>query len=176
MVNIVCFGLNHRTAGIETRERFAVASGALPSAIARLRAIPGVAEAVVLSTCNRAEFYAVLVEEEGNRVHGPGGMGMTMMTAADVCRAHFGAAATDTAGFYRLDAPESVAHLFRVVGGLDSMVLGETEIVGQVKDAYTLAAGHGGTGKFLNRLFQRAFRAGKEIRSRTGVGRGSQVR
>lgn len=167
MVNIVCFGLNHRTAGVETRERFAVASGALPSAIARLRTIPGVTEAVVLSTCNRAEFYAALVED-GTRVHGPGGV----TTATEVCRAHFGVAA-DTAGFYRLDAPESVAHLFRVVGGLDSMVLGETEIAGQVKDAYTLAAGHGATGKFLNRLFQRAFRAGKEIRSRTGVGRGA---
>lgn len=156
MMNIVCFGLSHRTAGVELRERFAVAPGAMATAVERLRTAPGVAEAVVLSTCNRAEFYAVVTDTR----------------AAALCRAHLGDAAEE-AGFYHLDAPESVSHLFRVVGGLDSMVLGETEITGQVKDAYTLAAAQGATGKFLNRLFQKAFRAGKAIRSQTGVGRGA---
>lgn len=159
-MNIVCFGLSHRTAGVEQRERFAVTPAALPDAVDRLRAVPGVVEAVVLSTCNRAECYAA-VEGDGAETH-----------AAAICRAHFGDAA-DGAEFYRFDGPESVAHLFRVVGGLDSMVLGETEIAGQVKDAYGFASARGATGKFLNRLFQRAFRAGKALRSQTGVGRGS---
>ncbi len=159
-MNIVCFGLSHRTAGVELRERFAVTPGALPATVDRLRALPGVAEAVVLSTCNRTEFYAA--------VTGDG----APASAAALCRAHFGGAA-DGAGFYHFDAAQGVAHLFRVVGGLDSMVLGETEIAGQVKDAYTLAAARGATGKFLNRLFQKAFRAGKALRSQTGVGRGA---
>ena len=162
-MNIVCFGLSHRTAGVELRERFAVTPGALPAAVDRLRAAPGVREAVVLSTCNRVECYAALDDGEGADA-----------SAVALCRAHFGdAASADAAEFYHLDAPESVAHLFRVVGGLDSMVLGETEISGQVKDAYGFAAARGATGKFLNRLFQRAFRAGKAIRSQTGVGRGA---
>ena len=160
-MNIVCFGLSHRTAGVELRERFAVTPGALPAAVDRLRAAPGVREAVILSTCNRVECYAVF--------DGDG----TDASAAALCRAHFGDATADTAEFYHFNAPESVAHLFRVVGGLDSMVLGETEISGQVKDAYGFAAARGATGKLLNRLFQRAFRAGKAIRSQTGVGRGA---
>src|SRR5205823_353354 len=78
----------------------------------------------------------------------------------------------DDSIFYKYDSPESVRHLFRVVCGLDSMVLGETEILGQVKKAYGAASGAGATSRHLNKLFQRAFNVAKEVRSRTNITRG----
>ncbi len=170
-MNIVCFGLSHQTAAVEVRERFALAPLDLPAAVRRFRGQPGVQEGVILSTCNRVEYFAVAAA-------GPAGM----LRAQDVFRGHFShlhAPAGDGTGdagldaFYHYDAPRSVEHLFRVACGLESMVLGETEILGQVKDAYQLASGEGTTARVLNRLFQRAFRAAKEVRSQTSITRGA---
>lgn len=122
--------------------------------------LAAVDEAVIVSTCNRVEFY---------------------LATADVAGAFDGVAALlqerkgalPDGHFYRYDSPHSVQHLFRLVSGLDSMVLGETEVFGQVKKAYTAASSAGRTARHLNRLFQRAFNAGKEVRSKTNITRGS---
>ncbi|MBV9656952.1 MAG: glutamyl-tRNA reductase [Verrucomicrobia bacterium] len=168
-MNIVCFGLSHQTAAVEVRERFALLPGELPAAVRRLRALPGVSEAVILSTCNRVEYFAVTA---------PAFPHCDPRRARDIFRAHCAelAAAGEPAEldcFYHLDAPASVAHLFRVASGLESMVIGETEILGQVKNAYRLASEEAATARVLNRLFQRAFRAAKEVRSQTSITRGA---
>ena len=165
-MNIVCFGLSHRTASVEVRERFAFADKELPAATLRLRALEGVREALILSTCNRVEHYAVIDD-------GP----EPVRRASDLFRLYCetGGLETHAEGeqFYHHDAPESVAHLFRVASGLDSMVLGETEILGQVKQAYSVASEAGTTSRVLNKLFQRAFQAAKQVRSDTEIGRGT---
>ena len=165
-MNIVCFGLSHRTAAVEVRERFALADKELPAATLRLRSLQGVREALILSTCNRVEHYAVLDD-------GP----EPVRRASDLFRLYCetGGLETHAEGeqFYHHDAPESMAHLFRVASGLDSMVLGETEILGQVKQAYQVATAAGTTSRVLNKLFQRAFQAAKQVRSDTEVGRGT---
>ncbi len=164
-MNIVCFGLSHQTAEVDLRERFAFADKELPAALRRLHALEGVREGVILSTCNRVEHYAVV---DG----GPGPVQRAHDLFLRYCEAE-GHAHPAADAFYLHDAPVSVEHLFRVACGLESMVIGETEILGQVKRAYLLAAGAGTTSRFLNKLFQRAFQVAKQVRSRTSIGRGS---
>ena len=158
-MNILCFGLSHQTAEVDVRERYALSDNDLPSATRRLAALDGVREALILSTCNRVEHYAVV---EGG--------------AEDLfwryCEAE-GRGQPGTDQFFHHDAPHSVEHLFRVASGLESMVIGETEILGQVKRAYQVAAGAGTTSSVLNPLFQRAFRVAKQVRSHTNIGRGT---
>lgn len=164
-MNIVCFGLSHQTAEVNVRERFAFADAELPAATRRLASLDGVQEALILSTCNRVEHYAV--------VDGP-------PDAACRARDQFwrwgeerGRIRPGGDQFFHHDAPHSVEHLFRVASGLESMVIGETEILGQVKRAYLVAAGAGTTSRVLNKLFQQAFRVAKQVRSHTSIGRGS---
>ena len=164
-MHIVCFGLSHQTAEVDVRERFAFADRELPAALRRLQGLEGVRESLILSTCNRVEHYAVL---------GPGSAATAR--AGDLFSRYCAAEGhTDCADgkFYQLEAAAGVEHLFRVACGLESMVLGETEILGQVKRAYLLAAGAGTTSRVLNKLFQRAFRVSKHVRSHTSIGRGS---
>lgn len=153
---IVCLGLSHQSAPVETRELFALAEGALPGAVAQLVGAGAIQEAVIVSTCNRVECYAAVAEEnEGRRV-------------LEEFIAH-----GRIAPFFYLREVEAVTrHLFRVLCGLESMVLGETEILGQVKRAYQAAAVAGGTGRLLNPLFQRGFRVAKEVRTHTQITRG----
>ena len=171
-MNIVCFGLSHQTAGVEVRERFALPPLELPAAVRRFREQPGVSEAAILSTCNRIEYFAVADPT-------PSGQQRRALDVFSAHSAHLwrsGGSAGDEPGlklFYHYDAPRSVEHLFRVACGLESMVLGETEILGQVKTAYGLANQEGTTARVLNRLFQRAFRAAKEVRSGTSITRGA---
>ena len=157
-MNIVCFGLSHQQAGVEVREAFALSEAASVEAARRVCGLEWVEEAVVLSTCNRTEYYAVTTEAE----------------ARELCARHFATdAPAGVAQFYHHDGSASIEHLFRVVCGLESMVLGETEILGQVKKAYQAANAHGTTSRFLNKLFQRAFLVAKQVRTRTGIARGS---
>ena len=123
-----------------------------------LRAAAGLAEIVLLSTCNRVEIYSAAPDPAA---------AMDLVSSFLQCRAG------RTADFARHEGRAAVRHLFRVAAGLDSMVLGETEILGQVKDAYAAAFGAGHTGAVLNRLFQQAFRAAKQVRSGSEIGRGS---
>ena len=157
-MNIVCFGLSHQQAGVDVREKFALGETASVEAARRVCGLEPVEEALVLSTCNRTEYYAVTTQAE----------------ARDLCALHFaGATPAGVEHFYHHDGTASIEHLFRVVCGLESMVLGETEILGQVKKAYQAANAHGTTSRFLNKLFQRAFLVAKHVRTRTGIARGS---
>jgi glutamyl-tRNA reductase len=157
-MNIFCIGINHRSAGVSLRERFAVEETSLPSLISELRREAALAEAVVLSTCNRVEIYGLSEDAE---------------SAARSCADLLQRSAGVEAEFYRCERAEGARHLFRVVCGLDSMVVGETEILGQVKDAYAMALENGATGAALNRLFQQAFRVAKQVRTETGITRGA---
>ncbi|MEX1044607.1 MAG: glutamyl-tRNA reductase [Chthoniobacterales bacterium] len=157
-MKIFCVGLSHHSAGVSLRERFAVEEADLTVSLQELRASAALEEVVLLSTCNRVEIYG--------RAGDPA-------DAARRCADFFRTRGGDGADFYQRHAEEGVRHLFRVSCGLDSMVVGETEILGQVKAAYALALEHGATGRVLNRLFQQAFRAAKQVRSETGITRGS---
>ena len=159
-MEIVCFGLSHHTAPVDLRERFAIADGEAAELTARLKAAPGVGEAVIVSTCNRVEFYVAAEEQAA---------ALAAVEAFLVTRA----ASADREHFFQHSTAQSVRHLFRVVSGLDSMVLGETEILGQVKKAYAAAQAAGATSKHLNKLFQRAFNVAKDVRTNTNITRGS---
>lgn len=158
-MTILCAGINHHNTALELRERFAIGNHELGDTLARLRSIDGLFGAVVVSTCNRVELYASSVCPirvlDGIR---------------DFLSMRSGGA---QAPFYTHDSLLSVRHLFRVASGLDSMVVGETEILGQLKQAYHAAAGHGATNAYLNRLFQHAFRVAKQVRTETRITRGS---
>jgi glutamyl-tRNA reductase len=155
-MNLFCVGLSHHTANVQTRERYAAATSE-----ETLRSAIGSREMLMLTTCNRVELYA-----SAERA----------MSTADVVRAlqQAGAGEVENAeAFYRHDGEACAEHLFRVVAGLDSMVIGETEIAGQVKKAYEGARASGSAGPLLHRLFQRAFRVAKQIRSSTDITRGA---
>ncbi len=157
-MKLFCLGLSHHTAGVSLRERFAVEPGALSSLLGEMRLRAALSEAVLLSTCNRVEIY---------------GLAPDLSSAARACADFLQETAGAEAEFYRHDHVESARHLFRVACGLDSMVVGETEILGQVKDAYAAALDGGATGAALNRLFQSAFRVAKQARTDTGIARGA---
>ena len=154
--NLFCVGISHRTANVDARERYL---SRRPGE--SLRTDCGCAEAVMLATCNRVELYAAARD---------------IVTTEQVARCLARREAPhgeDGSGFYRYEGEECVRHLFRVVCGLDSIVIGETEILGQVKKAYALAHESGSAGPLLHRLFQRAFHVAKQVRSRTEITRGS---
>jgi glutamyl-tRNA reductase len=159
-MSIYCFGLSHQTAAVDVRERFAIPESALPDALARLKKMPGLAEGLIVSTCNRTEFYVT---------------GEFRDSPAPAFFENFyrDLRAGDETHLFRLWANQSVRHLFRVTSGLESMIVGETEIFGQVKRAYEFATGAQTTGKLLNRLFQKSFQVGKQVRSSTAITRGS---
>jgi len=158
-MNIFCAGINHQTAPVHIREKFSVGSHELGETLAQVRAIDGLGGAVILSTCNRVEFYAASVCP----IRGLDGIRQLLRDRTG----------ESNPPFYSHDSPRSVRHLFRVASGLDSMVIGETEILGQIKQAYTMASQHGATTRHLNRLFQHAFRVAKQVRSETRITRGA---
>lgn len=163
-MEVLCVGINHRTAPVEMRERFAVPDPELGAAANRLTEREGVSEAVIVSTCNRVEFYAAVEDAHQG-----------LASVADFIMAHGGRPeeASLPQPFFQMPGPESIRHLFRVASGLDSMVLGETEILGQVKKAYQAAQTSGATSRHLNKLFQRAFNVAKEVRTNSNITRGS---
>jgi glutamyl-tRNA reductase len=159
----IVFGLSHRSSPVNVRERFAISDPAIPQALEKLRREAAAAEAVILSTCNRVEIYAVMDSPERE--------------AAALLRQFL-------AGFHQKPEPSNdeiychadargVEHLFQVACGLDSMVLGETEILGQLKKAYDTALRLKHTGARLNKIFQKAFNVAKQIRTETNIQRGS---
>src|SRR5438477_8802329 len=155
-MNFFCFGLNHRTAPIEARERFV--GHARTEAL--LRDL-GCHEVLLLTTCNRVEIYAAADR------------GILSEHLAQSLRIDGGSRSKkDLDAFYRMENSACARHLFRAASGLDSMVVGETEILGQAKRAYENARSNGNAGPWLNRLCQRAFRVAKQVRSKTQVTRG----
>src|SRR5688572_26323658 len=160
---IVVIGLSHHSAPVTVRERFAFADARVPAALQLLRESHVADEAVILSTCNRVEIYA--------------STGLEPRKAFDALK-DFLTACHDYRDplkdeIYTLAEPQSIQHLFKVACGLDSMVLGETEILGQLKKAYDLALQNKHTGSALNKAFQRAFNVAKQIRTETHIQRGS---
>lgn len=153
-MNILCAGINHRTAHLEVRERFAVREDEMAGMLARLREIEGVSGVVMLSTCNRVELYA---------------SGLCTLRALDGFRSILAERTGLEAPLYHHDTPQAVRHLFRVASGLDSMVIGETEILGQVKKAYSIANEAGAATRSLHKLFQHAFRVAKTVRTETQI-------
>jgi glutamyl-tRNA reductase len=160
---IVVIGLSHNSSPIAVRERFAFAESNLPAALQLLRDSRVAEEAVILSTCNRVEIYASTSSEFSPACEA---LKQFLMTCHD-----YRDPLTDE--IYAVNEPQSVQHLFKVACGLDSMVLGETEILGQLKKAYDVALQHGHTGSRLNKAFQKAFNVAKQIRTETNIQRGS---
>jgi glutamyl-tRNA reductase len=152
-------GLSYKTAPVELREKLAVSPSTLRCSGCRLKIGGDLEEVVLLSTCNRVEVYGVASKVNGN-VHG-------------LFRQLSSGAVDFEPYLYVREGDEAVRHLFSVAGGLDSMVLGETEITGQLKHAYQTAHESRLTGRVLNRAFQTALQTAKEIRTNTQVGRGS---
>lgn len=162
----LCLGLNHRTTPLELRERLAFSSSDLGNASCQVVALPGFEESVVLSTCNRVEIYSAYGFADPEE-------GLRQLHHYLVNHFTLDSHQRKALACYQLSEEQAARHLFRVVSGLDSMVLGETEIFGQVKSAYDTALKSGATGRLLNRLFQRAFNVGKQVRNSTNIQRGS---
>jgi glutamyl-tRNA reductase len=160
-VQIALIGCSHRTAPVELRERIAFTPDQALRAADELRLSGTLEEAVVLSTCNRSELYGV-PPETGSDAQGA--------LESFITNFH-GIPASELSGrIYHQQNSEAVRHLFRVSAGLDSMLVGESEILGQLREAYGRALDHGSTGPVLNRLFQSALEVGKRVRSETEVG------
>jgi glutamyl-tRNA reductase len=159
----IVIGLSHRSSPVHVRERFAFAEAGVPTALERLRRETGAAEAVILSTCNRVEIYAVMDGAEREAA-----------AALRKFLLDFHQKPEPLAGeMYALCDASGMEHLFKVACGLDSMVLGETEILGQLKKAYDVALQQRHTGSRLNKVFQKAFNVAKQIRTETNIQRGS---
>ncbi len=153
--------MTHRTAPLEVRERLALPPGLLGRLYDELRALPGVEECAILATCNRVELYTVSTGEA------PEGCELGVLAAIHAVDPGFVAA---HAVAHR--GPSVVEHLYGVATGLDSQMVGEAEILGQVKESYADALARGATGPVLNRVFQKGFRAAAWARTHTGIGRG----
>ena len=154
-MHLKVLGLNHKTAPVEVREQFSIGKDAIKRGLENLDDYDGLNEAVILSTCNRSELYAV---------------------TAQGCEANIGQFLSDLIGasidekfLYEFDDEACVTHLFEVAAGLDSLVLGEGQILSQVKEAYSIAKTARATGTILNTLFNRAIAAGKRVRTETRI-------
>lgn len=158
-MTLLALGINHRTAAVEVREQVAFTPAQLETALTELRGLPEVQEAAVLSTCNRTELYCV-TGESGERA------------VLDWLGRFHGLAVEElTRCAYHYMDDEAARHLMRVAVGLDSMVLGEPQILGQLKEAYQVARQARGMGGELESLFQQTFAVAKRVRTETGIGR-----
>jgi glutamyl-tRNA reductase len=168
---LLCLGINHQTAPIEIRERLTFAPGAVAGALRDLARQPGVEEALLISTCNRTELYCAIsgpAEPTGQDAEAVSRVQQQLITWL---LAHHGVAdPTVRERLYAQGADDAVRHLLRVAAGLDSLVLGEPQILGQLKASYETAVGAGTVGTNLNRLFQRCFAVAKQVRSDTAIG------
>jgi glutamyl-tRNA reductase len=159
-MKLLLTGLNHRTAPVEVRERIAFEEQALPAALASLRQCPGLIEGMILSTCNRVEISAT-VDDDADA-----GLAVENFLAESrsVERAWV------VPYLYRFDGSDAIRHLFRVASSLDSMVVGEPQILGQLKNAYAVAKEQGALSGFLDLVMTRAFNVAKRVRSETDIG------
>jgi glutamyl-tRNA reductase len=159
----IVIGLSHRSSPVNVRERFAFSDAAIPVALEKLRRDTGAGEAVILSTCNRVEIYAVTASPDREAA---------ARLRQFLLDYHHWDGPLQEEIYSRTDS-SGIEHLFKVACGLDSMILGETEILGQLKKAYDLALQHKHTGGRLNKIFQKAFNVAKQIRTETNIQRGS---
>ena len=159
-MEIVLIGISHRTASIELRERVAFRIEQACEAADQLRARGILKEVVILSTCNRTELYGVAHDHASDNLNA---MEMFVSSYHQVATGELRPA------LYRHRDRDAIRHIYRVAAGLDSLLLGESEILGQVREAYRIAMDHGATGSVLNRLFQSALEVGKRIRTQTQI-------
>ena len=162
MSRLHLLGLNHKTAPVEVRERFALPAARLEHAHSYVRGVEGVQECAIVSTCNRVEIYVWGDEDAGQRLR------RAMNAPHALGGGHF------DDHLYLREGEDAARHLFEVASGLDSLVLGESEILGQVKTALAHAREVGSAGRHLDELFRRAIACGKWARSETGISRGAQ--
>jgi glutamyl-tRNA reductase len=157
--NLFVLGISFHTAPVEIRERFSIGESKLYPILRQLAEAPGIQEIVVLSTCNRTEF--ILWTEE---------ISAAAASLENLLASEFGVRPGEEGLFYRLHGHEALVQVFRVTSSLDSLIIGEPQIVGQVKDAWTKARRAGTTGRFLDHLFQKALSVSKHVRNETAIG------
>ena len=162
-MHLFLLGVSHKTAPVELRERLDFSSRDLGAAVEALASRPGAAESVVLSTCNRSELYVAAEDVERAKENLVAFLSDYHQLPSDTFLPHV---------FAREDA-DAVRHLFRVAAGLDSLVVGEPQILGQVKDAYATAAERHSSGPLLTKLFHSSFAVGKRVRTETALGEGA---
>ncbi|PTX94859.1 glutamyl-tRNA reductase [Verrucomicrobia bacterium LW23] len=160
---LVCGGLTFEKAPVALREKAAFTQAGLPLALAEIRKALRLEEAVIVSTCNRVEYFGATTASPAE----------IAAQWPDFLRRHHGVEENFGQHSFALAGEACVDHLFQLAAGLKSMVVGETEVLGQLKDAYETAHREGSTGKYLNRLFQSCFAAAKAVRTNTGITRGS---
>ena len=156
-MNFLLTGVNHKSAPVDVRERFAISESRIPEALQRLAQYPGIVEALIISTCNRVEFIARSADGNGDLTG----------FLADFFRE---SPANFQQYLYEYRAKDAVRHVFRVASSLDSMVVGEPQVLGQVKEAYAMARAVGTVNSQLDALFTRAFAVAKRVRNETAVG------
>lgn len=158
-MHIQLIGLNHKTAPVQIREMVYFTKEQLPNALLELYARVG--EVVILSTCNRIEIFCITRRPEVTRQEITGFMSQTHGISPETIQPYL----------YEFTGDDAVEHLFRVASGMDSLVLGESQIMGQIREAYGIAIDTGTVHENLSSLFHRALRAGKKVRQETGIGR-----
>jgi len=162
-MQLLLVGISHRTAPVDLRERVDFSGRGVPDALRALAARGSTREAVIVSTCNRAEIYVACDEAARSRMDLEQFIGEFNGVATGEIAPHV----------YELDGTEAARHLFRVAAGLDSLVVGEPQILGQVKEAHSAAADAQTVGPVLNRVFHSSFAVGKRVRTETGLGAGA---
>jgi glutamyl-tRNA reductase len=159
-MSLLTIGVNHTSAPLELRERVAIPDSVLPSALSALMQTPTIDEAAIVSTCNRTELYCSVDSFEAGKI-------ATVKWLSDFHNIDID---HNQSYLYNHNDQETAKHMFRVASGLDSMVLGEPQILGQLKQAYQHAVGAGTLGKQLNQLFQHSFNVAKKVRTHTSIG------
>ena len=158
-VNLILVGVNHKTTPVEIREKLAFTKGKIEQSVDHLFNFPDIIEHTILSTCNRVEIYARANSQDS----------AIKSIKQFICDFHQLSLVELEDHFYSYSNKEAVEHLFRVSSSLDSMILGEAQILGQVKEAYSLARDLRSTGLVLNQLFEKAFSIAKKVREETGI-------
>ncbi len=164
-MQFVLTGISHHTAPIDIRERLSVAEHHLPSALTALLEYPGIQEAVVLSTCNRVEIYAIIDTPTPSHAHD--------MLTEHLANYHHLARHDFASHLYQKNGIDATLHLMRVASGLDSLVLGEMQVLGQVRQAMRIAQETESIGSILSALFQQAITVSRRVQNETGIGRGA---
>ncbi|MEA5511000.1 glutamyl-tRNA reductase [Crocosphaera sp. UHCC 0190] len=162
-MNIAVVGLSHKTAPVEVREKLSIQEARLEEALAHLRGYPHIEEVAIISTCNRLEIYAVVSDTEKGVVEITQFLSETGHISLNYLRRYL----------FTLLHQDAVRHLMRVSAGLESLVLGEGQILAQVKTTHKLGQKYKGIGRLLDRLFKQAITAGKRVRSETNIGTGA---
>ena len=158
-MNIIVVGLSHKTAPVEIREKISFSEDGIEEPLHKIKNLPACCESMILSTCNRAEIYAAVKDSD----KGAGNIKSFISEYKSLPLSKF------NEHMYVYEGIDAIKHVFRVAASLDSMIVGEPQILGQIKDAYELAAKHNTAGLILNKLMHKAFSVGKKVRTETKI-------